>query len=110
MRIAILTDRFPPDPGGLARATERIARSLAALGHDVEVLALSAAGRPGALEREDRGGVHVSRVGALRHEQDSSAALFDLVARRHAESPLDVVHGFYLVRSGFLAAYAGGYL
>jgi glycosyltransferase involved in cell wall biosynthesis len=110
MRIAILTDRFPPDPGGLARATDRIAAGLFGLGHVVEVLALSAGGRPGALEREDRSGVSVFRVGALRHEQDSSAALLDLVVRRHAEAPFDVVHGFYLVRAGFLAAYAGGYL
>jgi phosphatidylinositol alpha-1,6-mannosyltransferase len=110
MRVAILSDRFPPDPGGLARATDRIALGLADLGHDVEVIALSTAGRPGELSAEERGGVSVLRLGSLRHEQDSSAGLLDLLAKRHAESPFDVVHGFYLTRSGFLAAYAGGYL
>ena len=110
LRVAILSDRFPPDPGGLARATERIAAGLAHLGHDVEVLALSAAGHPGGLQREERGGVRGFRLGALRREEDSSAALFDLVVKRHRESPFDVVHGFYLVRAGFLAAYAGSYL
>jgi glycosyltransferase involved in cell wall biosynthesis len=110
MRVAILTDRFPPDPGGLARATDRIASGLRGLGHDVEVLALSAAGRPGGVEREERDGVRVSRLGALRREEDSSAALFDLVVRRHAEAPFDLVHGLYLVRAGFLAAYTGSYL
>jgi phosphatidyl-myo-inositol dimannoside synthase len=110
MRIAILSDRFPPDPGGLARATDRIAAGLAGLGHAVEVIALSTTGRPGVLQAEERAGVGVFRLGALRHEQDSSAALFDLVAKRHAEAPFDVVHGFYLARSGFLAAYAGSYL
>lgn len=110
MRIAILSDRFPPDSGGLARATDRIAAGLAGLGHAVEVIALSTTGRPGVLQAEERAGVGVFRLGALRHEQDSSAALFDLVAKRHAEAPFDLVHGFYLVRSGFLAAYAGSYL
>jgi phosphatidylinositol alpha-1,6-mannosyltransferase len=110
MRVAILSDRFPPDPGGLARATDRITAGLAGLGHDVEVLALSATGRPGVLQAEERAGVGVFRLGALHHEQDSSAAILDLLVKRHAEAPFDVVHGFYLVRSGFLAAYAGRYL
>lgn len=110
MRVAILSDRFPPDPGGLARATDRVTASLAGLRHDVEVIALSATGRPGVVQAEERAGVRVFRLGALRHEQDSSAALFDLLAKRHAETSFDLVHGFYLVRSGFLAAYAGGYL
>jgi len=110
MRVALLSDRFPPDPGGLARATDRIAAGLSRLGHDVEVLALSSAGRPGALQTGERGGVGVFRLGSLRHDEDSSAALFDLLVKRHADSPFDVVHGFYLVRAGFLAAYGGNYL
>jgi glycosyltransferase involved in cell wall biosynthesis len=55
-------------------------------------------------------GLHVLRVSARRREEDTSAALLDVLARRHEREAYDVVHGFYLSRAGFLAAYAGRYL
>jgi glycosyltransferase involved in cell wall biosynthesis len=110
MRIALLSDRFPPDAGGLAVAAARIARGLAAAGDEVEVHAVSTEGVPGVVREEVREGVRVRRLGAHRRPEDTSADVLDRLFARHRERPYDLVHGFYLVRSGFLAAYAGSYL
>jgi glycosyltransferase involved in cell wall biosynthesis len=111
MRIALLPDRFPPDPGGLANAAARIAGGLARRGHAVDVYAVDPAAAPGTLGlARTAAGVSVRRAGAHRREEDTSAALLDALASAHAASPYDVVHGLYVVRSGFLAAYAGGWL
>jgi glycosyltransferase involved in cell wall biosynthesis len=49
-------------------------------------------------------------VGAQRREDDTAAQLFDALVGAHRQAPYDALHGFYLVRAGFLAAYAGRYL
>jgi glycosyltransferase involved in cell wall biosynthesis len=110
LRVALLSDRFPPEPGGLAVASERIARGLAAAGDEVEVIAVAANAAPGTVTVEEDAALTLVRVGGHRREDDTGAALFDLIAQRHARRPYDLIHGFYLVRSGFVAAYAGGYL
>ncbi|HEY6553681.1 MAG TPA: glycosyltransferase, partial [Vicinamibacteria bacterium] len=105
-----MSDRFPPDPGGLAVAAARVARGLCAAGDEVEVHAVSTEGVPGVVREEIRDGVRVRRLGAQRRPEDTSADVLDRLFARHRERPYDLVHGFYLVRSGFLAAYAGSYL
>jgi glycosyltransferase involved in cell wall biosynthesis len=106
VRVALVTDRFPPDVGGLAGAVHRIAHGLAAAGDEVDVYAV---GAPASDEAEN-GAVWTCRVPARRREDDTSAALLGLLVRRHEAAPYDVVHGFYLARAGFLAAYAARYL
>lgn len=111
MRLALVTDRFPPDAGGLAQAVARIARELATAGHAVDVFAVTG-DTPGSVRWDESGAesVRVCRVGAQRREDDTGAALFDALVSAHARTPYDALHGFYLVRAGFLAAYAGRYL
>jgi glycosyltransferase involved in cell wall biosynthesis len=112
--VAVLSERLPPQPGGLARAVARIAHGLAEQGWEVELFALSDALPPGVLQVEDEPGTsprpRVSRLGLQKRADDAQAALFDVLVARHRVRPFDVVHGFYLVRAGFLAAYAGRYL
>ena len=110
MRLALLSDRYPPDPGGLAQAAQRIATGLAGAGFGVDVYAVASAAVPGSWSEDRQGAVTVLRMGAHRREEDTAADLLDRLAARHSAQPYDVVHGLYLVRSGFLAAYAGGYL
>ncbi len=110
MRIALLSDRYPPDPGGLAQAAQRIAEGLAGLGLQVDVYAAASGPVPGTWSEDDGGAVTVRRLGAHRREEDTAADLLDRLEARHAAAPYDVVHGLYLVRSGFLAAYAGNAL
>ncbi len=112
-RVALLSDRFPPDPGGLARAVRRIAGGLAARGLQVDVFALDDSQAPGAARWDDVAGapgLRVCRLGAQRREDDTGAQLFELLVAAHSRAPYQVVHGFYLLRAGFLAAYAARYL
>lgn len=111
MRVALLADRFLPDPGGLAVAAARIARQLAEAGAAVEAFALADDLPPGAQRLEEMGEmVPVWRLGPARDAEETQALLFERLCARHHEAPFDVLHGLYLVRSGFLAAYAGRYL
>ena len=110
MRIALLSDRYPPDIGGLGQAVQRIATGLAGNGFEVDVYALAGRVAPGSCQEGREGMVTVVRLGAHHRDEDSSADLFDRFVARHTARPYDVVHGFYLVRSGFLAAYVGAYL
>ncbi|MCM2258325.1 MAG: glycosyltransferase family 4 protein [Vicinamibacteria bacterium] len=111
MRVALLADRFTPDPGGLSVAAARIARQLVEVGAAVETFALGDDLPPGAQRLDELGDcVPVWRLGPARDPEETQALLFERLAARHDEAPFDVIHGLYLVRSGFLAAYAGRYL
>ncbi len=46
MRVVILTGLYPPQGGGAERATELLARGLAALGHEVQVVTTARAAGP----------------------------------------------------------------
>ena len=52
-RILFFTERFPPDLGGLAASSGRIARALSGLGWEVDVLIWSLLLQPGELRRGD---------------------------------------------------------
>jgi glycosyltransferase involved in cell wall biosynthesis len=54
--------------------------------------------------------VIVNRFAAQRRVEDTLADWFDLVIDRHGQQSFDLLHGFYLVQAGFVAAYAGNYL
>jgi glycosyltransferase involved in cell wall biosynthesis len=107
MQIALLSETYPPDVGGLAVSAERLARLLAA-NHSVTVFAPSRERHPGALTTPD--GVRVRRFSAHRRADETLAAWFDALAAAHAARPFDLLHGYFLTQAGFLAAYAGRYL
>ena len=106
MRIALLSDTFPPDQGGLAVSAERLALGLAGAGHSVEVFAPAA--EPA---REwDGPGLAVRRVARRRRPEDTLSGWFDALAARHQTAPFDLLHAYFAVQSGFVAVYAGRYL
>lgn len=68
LRVLIGTDTFPPDVNGAAYFTARLARGLAARGHDVHVVCQSPDGRP-STARVDRVVEHRLRsMSSLVHE------------------------------------------
>jgi glycosyltransferase involved in cell wall biosynthesis len=105
MRLLFLSERFPPDPGGLAASAARISAALARIGHTVEVLTLSNREAPGrARSGSSEYCLSVHRFGqfddiALTLEQAEGLAL--LLHRRHR---FDAVWGHGLGTGGFLAA------
>ena len=88
MNILILTDRYPPDVGGLAVSTRRLAIGLAGIGHTVWVSVLVAGAAPGTSTTSDDGGVSVLRVGAHRRTDDALADWFDQIVALHTAHPL----------------------
>jgi phosphatidylinositol alpha-1,6-mannosyltransferase len=110
MKIAILSEKYPPDPGGLAVSTQRLASLLQREGNQVEVFAPQQSLQSGCTYSVQDGGVIVNRFAAQRRVEDTLADWFDLVIDRHGQQSFDLLHGFYLVQAGFVATYAGNYL
>ena len=110
MNILILTDRYPPDVGGLAVSTRRLAIGLAGIGHTVWVSVLVAGAAPGTSTTSDDGGVSVLRVGAHRRTDDALADWFDQIVALHTAHPLDLIHAMYITHPAFVAVFAGRYL
>lgn len=110
MRICLLSDKYPPDPGGLAVSVQRLADGLQQAGHAVCVIAPDVTLPPGQLRHIVAENLTIDRFGAARREDDTRVDWFERAVRRHGEAPFDVVVGYYLVGAGFVATYVGRYL
>ena len=110
MNICILTDKYPPDVGGLAVSTRRLTQGLGRAGHAVCVSAPAASLAPGNIAASDDDGVIVYRMGAHRRADDTSADWFDHVVALHAERRFDLLHAMYIAQPAFVAVTAARYL
>ena len=110
MNIALLSEKYTPDVGGLAISTERYAHLLASAGHNVRVYCPSLNLPPGAKRTHFLSGVHVTRFGAQKRVDDTLVEWFEIVVDEHRQTPFDVLHAYFLTQAGFVAAYAGKYL
>ena len=109
MRILVLNYEYPPLGGGAAPVCEQLCRLFAARGHDVEVVTMGFRGLPAQEERE---GVRVTRVPALRkvqatcetHEMFSYViSAFPRVAARLRRNTYDLIHLHFIIPTGLLA-------
>lgn len=110
MKIALISEKFPPQAGGLAVSAARLAHLLAAHGESVRVFSLSGDLAPGERQVQQVQGIEVHRLGVHRRTDDTLADWFDALAEQHAAAPFDVLHAYYVTQAGFLAVYAGGHL
>lgn len=110
MRIALLSEKYPPDVGGLAVSAERLDRLLAGAGHTVDVFAITNRLAPGTTTTEERAGGRVVRLGAHRRPDETLADWLEALVAAHHAQPYDLFHAYYLAQAGFVAAYAGQYL
>lgn len=98
MRIALVSQEYPPDSakGGIGTQAFLKAQAMAAFGHEVHVVSRSADGRR---RDEQEGAVTVSRIGGPRLEAHTepadwvaySAEVAAELAEIHARTPLDLV-------------------
>ncbi len=103
--ILFITDRFPPQRGGVAISSERLTRLLAERGHVVHVLHLGANVEPASVQSQREGDVMVHRLGALE-SQDITLQLADnVISHLHERVGFQIFHGHYLTPSGYLAAF-----
>ncbi len=110
MKIALISEKYTPDIGGLAISAGRLGHLLSSAGHEVRVFAPT----PGLPASETRtlphGGVSVTRFGTRKRVDDTLVEWFDLVVKEHRRDPFDLIHAYFLPQAGFVAAYAGNYL
>src|SRR5258706_5588228 len=110
MKIALLTEKYTPDIGGLAISTGRLARLLSSAGHQVCVFGPTSnlpASEKRTLTSDD---VSITRFGAYKRMDDTLVDWFELLVEEHKREPFDILHGYFLPQAGFVAAYAGKYL
>lgn len=103
--VLLLTDRYPPQPGGLARASGRLARHAAAAGARAHVLVLRDDLPEGALAFSEEEGVFVHRLGAPWGAVEWGQTAAQAIDWLHREYGFDLLHGQYGSTGGFLAAY-----
>jgi glycosyltransferase involved in cell wall biosynthesis len=112
MKIALLTEKYTPDIGGLAISSERFARLLSSVGHAhaVRVFAPTLSLPPSEKHTLNSNGVSVTRFGAHKRVDDTLVDWFELIVEEHKQDPFDVLHAYFLTQAGFVATYAGKYL
>jgi len=110
MNIALLSEKYTPDIGGLAISTERLARLLTSAGHDVRVFAPTLNLPPSEKQTRPSSGVSVTRFGAHKRVDDTLVDWTDLITGEHNHEPFGVLHAYFLSQAGFVATYAGKYL
>ena len=104
MRIALLSEKYPPDPGGLAVSVQRLAHGLIAAGHTVCVFAPNDTPEMRHAISDD---VEVLRLPLLRRGDDTLAEWFSLLTAQHAAQPFDVLHAYFVTQLAFVGVYAG---
>ncbi len=104
MRIALLSEKYPPDPGGLAVSVQRLAHGLIAAGHTVCVFAPNDTPE---LRRVINDDVEVLRLPLLRRSDDTLAEWFSVLAAQHTAQPFDVIHAYFVTQLAFVGVYAG---
>jgi glycosyltransferase involved in cell wall biosynthesis len=111
-RLLLLSERFPPDLGGVARSAARMARRLAGMGHQVHVLCWTkqlAGGQLDSQAPEDAGPI-VHRLGMFGNLDSTLQHTMNVVEWLGQQQQFDVVWGHYLFPMGFAAATFAGLL
>src|SRR5947209_6545395 len=108
MHILFVSERFPPDIGGVAASAERIARSLAALGHSVHVVTLTRDLPAGSVERTPLpGGLQRYRLGQSKNLDFTLQQAITFLEYLHGQERFGLLWGHFVQTAGFLAAWLG---
>ncbi len=110
MKIALLSEKYTPDIGGLAISTGRLAHLLSKAGHDVHAFAPSGSLPPSEKQTLPSSGVSVTRFGAHKRVDDTLVDWFEIIVEEHKREPFDLIHAYFLPQAGFVGVYAGKYL
>lgn len=105
--LLFLTERFPPDIGGVSRSAGRIVASLQSLGITVDVVTWSRYLQPGEVSAEQMGLGKVYRLGLYRHWDTTMPHTLNILEGLHQASPFQAVWGHYLFPAGFLGVWFG---
>ena len=102
--LLLLTERFPPDLGGVARSASRTSAAIVRLGWQVHVVAWTKSLAPGTLESTvNSEGVNVHRIGLFSNWDFSMQHTSNMLDWLHGEFSFSAVWGHYLFPAGYLA-------
>lgn len=104
--VLLLTERFPPHVGGLARSSRRLAEHAAASGASIHVLVTRGDGPPGSLASTREGDLWVHRLGAGRDATEARLQAAQVVEWLHGLEKFELLHGQYASTGGFLAVHS----
>ncbi len=110
MKIALLSEKYTPDLGGLAISTGRMGHLLSSAGCEVRVFAPTSNLLPSEKRTLPSGRISVTRFGAHKRVDDTLVDWLELITEEHKREPFDLLHAYFLPQAGFVAAYAGKYL
>ncbi len=110
MKIALLTEKYTPDLGGLAISTGRLGHLLDSIGCKVRVFAPSSNLPASEKQTLPSNRISVTRFGAHKRVDDTLVNWFELIVEEHKREPFDLIHAYFLPQAGFVGAYAGKYL
>lgn len=110
MKIALLSEKYTPDIGGLAISAGRLARLLSSAGHHIRVFAPTMTLAASEKRTLTSNGISVIRFGTHKRVDDTLVDWFELVTEEHKREPFDLLHAYFLTQAGFIAAFAGNYL
>jgi glycosyltransferase involved in cell wall biosynthesis len=99
----MVTDRYPPHPGGLARSSQRLANHAGSSGAVAHVLVTREESPPGSLSSLQDGRIWVHRVGTGDAVESSQQAA-QVIQWLHGSEGFDLIHGQYASTGGYLAA------
>jgi glycogen(starch) synthase len=110
LRVLWITDTYPPDKGGVATSAKRLVNNLRDTGLTVDVLALTSTGigtqediTPPFCPKE--GGVEVIVKKQTKVHQ-TLQVIYHNIRRMHKQRNYSLIHGFFAVPGGYVAAYA----
>ena len=110
MKIALLSEKYTPDIGGLAISAGRLAKLLNSAGHKVRVFAPTSSLSASEKRILVHEGISVIRFGAHKRVDDTLVDWFEILVEENQREPFDLLQAYFLPKAGFVAAYAGNYL
>ncbi|MBL8091634.1 MAG: glycosyltransferase family 4 protein [Anaerolineales bacterium] len=110
MKIALLSEKYTPDIGGLAISTERLAHLLTSAGHQIRLFVPTSNLPASETHSLNSNGVSVTRFGAHKRVDDTLVDWFELIVSAHQKESFDLIQAYFLPQAGFVGAYAGKYL
>ncbi len=110
MKIALLSEKYTPDIGGLAISTHRLATLLANAGYEIRLFVPTPNLPASETHTLNANGVSVTRFGAHKRVDDTLVNWFELIVAEHEKESFDLIQAYFLPQAGFVAAYAGKYL
>ncbi len=107
-RLLFITERFPPDIGGVASSADRLCKNLSQLGLEVDILVWSRYLQPGELLQPDvtltnSKNPQVYRIGRYRHWDMTMPHTLNILDWLQQNRNYNMIWGHYIFPGGFLA-------